>query len=83
MSEAEVALQAAESKVTILKERIEVSDKQLQEAAEAMNQSVGGQSLSSEFAELHAHNVDLLKEMQSLECEVARAKVEAQEAAAK
>ena len=83
LSEAEVALQAAESKVTILKERIEVSDKQLQEAAEAMNQSVGGQSLSTEFAELHAHNVDLLKEKQSLECEVARARVEAQEAAAK
>ena len=83
MSEAEVALQAAESKLTILKERIEVIDKQLQEAAEAMNQSVGGQSLSSEFAELHAHNGDLLKEMQTLECEVARAKVEAQEAAAK
>ena len=46
LSEADIALQAVESREKILHERLEVTEKQLQEASEAMNQSVGGQSLS-------------------------------------
>ena len=83
LSESDIALQAAEAREKILNERLEVADKQLQEASEAMNHSVGGQSLSSEFAELHAQNVDLIKEKQALELEVSRHKAEAQEASAR
>ena len=80
LSEADIAMQAAESKEKILLERLEVAEKQLKEASEAMNQSVGGQSLSTEFAELHSQNVDLLKEKQSLETELSRSRAEVQEA---
>ena len=80
LSEADIAIQAAESKEKILIERLEVAEKQLREASEAMNHSVGGQSLSTEFAELHSQNVDLLKEKQSLETELSRSRAEVQEA---
>ena len=83
LSEADIALQTVEAREKILHERLEVTEKQLQEASEAMNISVGGQSLSSEFAELHAQNVDLIKEKQALEHEVSRHKAEAQEASAR
>ena len=83
LSEADIALQAVESREKILHERLEVTEKQLQEASEAMNQSVGGQSLSSEFAELHSQHVDVIKEKQALEVEVTRHKAEAAEAVAR
>ena len=83
LSEADITLQTVEAREKILNERLEVTEKQLQEASEAMNHSVGGQSLSSEFAELHAQNVDLIKEKQALEHEVSRHKAEAQEASAR
>ena len=83
LSEADIALQAVEAREKILQERLEVTEKQLQEASEAMNQSVGGQSLSSEFAELHSQHVDLIKEKQALEVEVTRHKAEAAEAVAR
>ena len=60
-----------------------VTEKQLQEASEAMNQSVGGQSLSAEFAELHSQNVDLIKEKNNLELELSKAKTEIQESNSK
>ena len=83
LSEADIALQGVEAREKILKERLEVTEKQLQEASEAMNQSVGGQSLSSEFAELHSQHVDLIKEKQALEVEVTRHKAEVAEAGAR
>ena len=83
LSEADIGLQAVEAREKILMERLEVTEKQLQEASEAMNQSVGGQSLSSEFAELHSQNVDLIKEKQALEVEVTRYKAEVAEAGAR
>jgi len=83
ISESDVALQAAENKVQLLSERLEVTEKQLQEASEAMNQSVGGQSLSAEFAELHSQNVDLIKDKNNLELELSKAKTEIQESNSK
>ena len=83
LSEADVNLQTAESREKILNERLEVIEKQLQEASEAMNQSVGGQSMGSELADIHSQNVDLIKEKQGLENEVSRHKAEAQEAIAR
>jgi len=83
ISESDVALLAAESKVQLLSERLEVTEKQLQEASEAMNQSVGGQSLSAEFAELHSQNVDIIKEKNNLELELSKAKTEIQESNSK
>lgn len=83
LTESEVCVQAAEARQKLLEERLEVAEKQLREASEAMDQSVGGQSLSSEFAELHSQNVDLLKEKQSLETELARSKADTQAAVTK
>ena len=79
LSECELSVQASENREVLLQERLEVAEKQLREASEAMDQSVGGQSLSSEFAELHSQNVDLIKEKQSLETELSRAKADTQQ----
>ena len=54
VAEAEVSLQTGETREKILQERLEVTERQLSEATEGMNQSVGGQTMSLELAELQS-----------------------------
>ena len=83
LAEADIALQTVESREKILKERLEVSEKQLSEASEVMNQSAGGQTMSLELAELQSNNMELVQEKQRLESEVLVAKSETNESVAR
>ena len=83
LAEADVALQTVEAREKILQERLAVAEKQLSEAAEVMNQSVGGQTMSLELAELQSSNMELVQEKQRLESEVLVAKSETGEAVAR
>ena len=83
VAEAEVSLHTVETREKILQERLEVTERQLSEAAEMMNQSVGGQTMSLELAELQTHNMELVQDKQRLESEVLAAKSETAEARAK
>ena len=83
VAEAEVSLNTVETREKILQERLEVTERQLSEAAEMMNQSVGGQTMSLELAELQTHNMELVQDKQRLESEVLAAKSETAEARAK
>ena len=79
VAEAEVSLTTVETREKMLQERLEVTERQLAEAAEVMNQSVGGQTMSLELAELQSLNLELVQEKQRLESEVLGAKSEAAE----
>ena len=65
-----------------MKERLEVAEAQLEEAAQ-LNVSISGdRSLTGEVAELQAANVELLTERQALQLEVTRLKTEVEDAKA-
>ena len=82
VAEAEVSLNTVETREKILQERLKVTERQLAEAAEVMNQSVGGQTMSLELAELQSLNMELVQEKQRLESEVLGAKSETAESRA-
>ena len=78
----EAALTSFEVKEQGLKERLEVAEAQLEEAAQ-LNVSISGdRSLTGEVAELQAANVELLTERQALQLEVTRLKTEVEDAKA-
>ena len=78
----EAALASCEVKEQGLKERLEVAEAQLEEAAQ-LNVSISGdRSLTGEVAELQAANVELLTERQALQLEVTRLKTEVEDAKA-
>ena len=82
IAEVEAALASCEVKEQGLKERLEVAEAQLEEAAQ-LNVSISGdRSLTGEVAELQAANVELLTERQALQLEVTRLKTEVEEAKA-
>ena len=82
VAEAEVSLNTVETREKILQERLKVTERQLAEAAEVMNQSVGGQTMSLELAELQSLNMELVQEKQRLESEVLGARSETAESRA-
>jgi len=82
IAEVEAALASCEVKEQGLKERLEVAEAQLEEAAQ-LNVSISGdRSLTGEVAELQAANVELLTERQALQLEVTRLKTEVEDAKA-
>ena len=82
IAEVEAALASCELKEQGLKERLEVAEAQLEEAAQ-LNVSISGdRSLTGEVAELQAANVELLTERQALQLEVTRLKTEVEDAKA-
>lgn len=75
LGEVDSALQASETREKGLVHRLEIAEKQLKEANDVLNQSVG-QSFSVEFGELQSNNVELMRERQTLETELARTRAE-------
>jgi len=76
LGEVDSALQASETREKGLADRLDIAEKQLREANDILNQSVGGQSFSAEFGELQVQNVDLVQEKQTLESELGRVRAE-------
>eukprot|EP00092_Neocalanus_flemingeri_P029725 GFUD01032273.1.p1 GENE.GFUD01032273.1~~GFUD01032273.1.p1 ORF type:complete len:590 (+),score=186.75 GFUD01032273.1:44-1813(+) len=76
LGEVDSALQASETREKGLAHRLDIADKQLREANDILNQSVGGQSFSAEFGDLQVQNVDLMMEKQTLESELGRVRAE-------
>jgi len=83
LAEVDSALQASETREKGLVDRMEIAEKQLREANDILNQSVGGQSFSAEFGELQVQNVELVQEKQILETELGRVKAELDQEKAK
>ena len=82
MAEAEAAVASFEVKEQGLKERLEMAEAQLEEAAQ-LNMSISGdRSLTGEVVDLQAANVELGTERQALQMEVGKLKAEVEGAKA-
>ena len=82
MAEAEAAVASCEVKEQGLKERLEMAEAQLEEAAQ-LNMSISGdRSLTGEVVDLQAANVELVTERQALQMEVGKLKAEVEGAKA-
>ena len=82
MAEAEAAVASCEVKEQGLKERLEIAEAQLEEAAQ-LNMSISGdRSLTGEVVDLQAANVELVTERQALQMEVGKLKAEVEGAKA-
>jgi len=74
IAELESTIQYMEAKETGLKNRLEIADKQLEDANAMLNQSVAGMSFSEETADLQQENLALIQKKQVLEVELASLK---------
>ena len=82
LAEAEAAVASFEVKEQGLKERLEIAEAQLEEAAQ-LNMSISGdRSLTGEVVDLQAANVELVTERQALQMEVGKLKAEVEGAKA-
>jgi len=71
IAELESTIQYMEAKEAGLKNRLEISEKQLEDANSMLNQSVAGMSFSDEVADLQQENLTLIQKNQALETEIA------------
>lgn len=79
ISELESNVKCMEAKEIGLKNRLEISEKQLEDANMMLNQSVAGMSFSEEMGDLQQENLALIQNNQMLETEIGRINAELEE----
>lgn len=79
ISELESNMKCMEAKEIGLKNRLDISEKQLEEANMMLNQSVAGMSFSEEMGDLQGENLALIQKNQMLETEIGRINAELEE----